>query len=77
VWGTSWDSDDDAEDFVEKLIQRESDRLGEDADEDNGTYTIATSDAVVKVHIDGTEVTYTQAPDEESAQALLDAQLAK
>jgi hypothetical protein len=76
VWASSWDSDDDAEEFAQTLNQRESDRLGEDAEEADGTWTIAASDQVVLVHLDGSDVIYAQAPDEAGARTLLEAQLA-
>jgi hypothetical protein len=76
VWASSWDSDDDAEEFAETLVQRESDRLVEDAEDADGTWTIASSDQVVLVHLEGDEVVYTQAPDEAGARTLLEAQLA-
>jgi hypothetical protein len=76
VWQSSWDSDDDADDFADIAAKREADRLGADADEDDGTYTISGEAGVVLIHVDGESVTYVMAPDEAGAQSLLDAQVA-
>jgi hypothetical protein len=74
AWVSKWDSDDDAEEFIEALAQRESDRLDADIEESDGVYTIAGGAAAVVIQLDGEQVTYAYGPDVASATIALDAQ---
>ena len=71
VWQSSWDSDDDAEEFAESIVDRESSRFDSDGVDEDGLTTISGDGVVVLVQVDGANVTYVQAPDAESAEQLL------
>jgi hypothetical protein len=75
IWQTSWDSDDDAEEFASLLADRENKRWDDNAKERRDTWTIKGDDTVVLIHIEDEYVTYVLAPDKSTAQELLDQQL--
>lgn len=75
IWQTYWDSDEDAEEFAETATTWASDRLGVDANEDNGVYSLESDGMTVLMALDDDSVIYVTAPDLESAQLLLDAQV--
>lgn len=65
AWQTVWDSEDDADEFARVMAERESDRLGGDAEtlDDGAGYSFVTDSEVVQILIDGKNVTYVSAPD--------------
>jgi hypothetical protein len=68
VWDSEWDTEDDATEFAESLIVRESGRIDASAESEGTTTIISSGDVVVRVVVDGTSVSYVSAPD----QAVLD-----
>lgn len=77
VWQSAWDSDDDAAELAEAFADREASRFDADVDENDGLFTIEGDDASVLIQVEGSEVTYVQAPDLETAQALLEGQIGR
>lgn len=70
LWNTVWDTDDDAAEFAETLVERETGRLNASADE-NGSVTVIESDqGVVEVRVDGDSVSYIFAPSQEVLDAV-------
>lgn len=66
LWNSVWDSGEDAEEFANALIERESSRLDAPAEE-NGTTTIIASDqGFVQIEVNGEAVSYIFAPDQET-----------
>lgn len=65
AWQTTWDSENDAQEFAKAMADREADRLRVDASElDGGVgYAFATDGEVVQILVDGEDVTYLSAPD--------------
>jgi hypothetical protein len=74
VWQSAWDSDDDAAGLAETFAAREASRFDADVDEDDGLFTIEGDEVTVLIKVDESNVTYVQAPDLETAHALLDGQ---
>lgn len=72
LWQSEWDTDDDAEEFAMALANREATRLDADAEEDGGTYTVSADGVEVVVEVDGTSVTYAQAPDAETLDLIVE-----
>ncbi|MBA3275058.1 MAG: hypothetical protein H0T72_04630, partial [Chloroflexia bacterium] len=71
VWQSEWDSTDDAAEFGMALAARESTRLDADAEDDGNTFSIVADDVLVEIAVDGTSVTYIQAPDEATLDVVL------
>ncbi|MGN6484321.1 MAG: hypothetical protein ACTHMX_07955 [Thermomicrobiales bacterium] len=72
-WQTAWDSEDDANEFARTLIERETDRLGADTSSlttGSGT-AIVTDEETVHIIVNGTQVTYVSAPDDQTLQNLV------
>jgi hypothetical protein len=70
VWQTEWDSEEDADEFATALAIRESERLDTDTEDNDGVFTIEAEGVVVQVELDGTSVTYIQAPDQETLETV-------
>jgi len=70
AWQSTWDSDDDAEQFAKALAVRESARFDGDTSAEGETVTIESDEAVVQIVIDGDTVTYLQAPDAATLEAV-------
>ena len=65
LWNSVWDSDDDAEEFADKLAARESSRLDGSMDE-NGAVTVIESDSgIVRIELNSNAVSYVFAPDQD------------
>lgn len=71
VWQSSWDADDDAQEFAESIADRESSRFDADIDDEGGIMTISGDGVVVIVQVEGANVTYVQAPDAVTAEELM------
>lgn len=65
VWNSEWDTEDDALEFAESLVVRESGRIGASAESEGPTTLISSDDVTVRVVVDGTSVSYVSAPDQE------------
>ena len=63
VWNSEWDTEKDAAEFAETLGVRESGRLDAPAEATDDTTLIVSDDAVVRIVIEGTSVSYVSAPD--------------
>ncbi len=65
AWQTTWDSEDDADEFARVMAERETDRLGVEATtlDDGAGYEFTTDGEVVQLLVDGKNVTYLSAPD--------------
>jgi hypothetical protein len=72
AWQSTWDSDDDAEQFANVLAVRETKRFDADGDSEGDTVTIESDEAVVHIIRDGDTVTYVQAPDQAAVTTVLD-----
>jgi hypothetical protein len=70
AWQTEWDSEEDADEFATALAIRESERLDTDTDDNDGMFTIEADGVVVQIELDGTSVTYIQAPDLETLETV-------
>lgn len=68
LWESVWDSDDDAQEFADTLIEREESRVNASSEESGTTTTIESDQGIARVEINDEAVTYILAPD----QALLD-----
>lgn len=68
VWTSTWDTDDDADEFFEVLVETESGRLGGDIDNiDGGAHIrIIGDDYVGEIILEGDTVTYTVAENVET-----------
>ncbi|MGN6483212.1 MAG: hypothetical protein ACTHMX_02305, partial [Thermomicrobiales bacterium] len=65
--------EDDANEFARTLIERETDRLGADTSSlatGSGT-AIVTDEETVHIIVNGTQVTYVSAPDDQTLQTLV------
>lgn len=69
LWESVWDSDDDAQEFANTLIEREEARLEQSSDESGSTTTIESDQGIVEIEVSDDAVTYIFAP----SQQLLDA----
>lgn len=65
LWNSTWDSEDDAEEFAETLIEHESNRLDASADGDGTSTTIESAQGIARVQMTGDSVSYIFAPDQE------------
>ncbi|MDQ3656329.1 MAG: hypothetical protein M3457_14790 [Chloroflexota bacterium] len=71
LWQSEWDSPDDAEEFAKALANRESARLGADAEAEGNTYSVESETALVHIEVDGTAVTYVYASDQGTLEQVL------
>jgi len=69
LWESVWDSDDDAQEFANTLIEREEARLEQSSDESGSTTTIESDQGIVEIEVSDDAVSYIFAP----SQQLLDA----
>lgn len=63
VWNSEWDTEKDAAEFAETLGVRESGRLEAPVEATDDMTMIVSDDAVVRIVIEGTSVSYVSAPD--------------
>lgn len=75
VWATSWDSEEDADEFFDLLADTEVERLGaEREDVDDDTVTFSTDGWYGEIHRDGEDVTYYLAQSEEAMDTMIASQ---
>lgn len=70
LWKSVWDSEDDAEEFADTLVERDESRLDGIAEESGTTTTIESEQGLVSVEVDGDAVTYVFAPDQRLLEAV-------
>ena len=70
AWVSEWDSEDDAEEFLRAMEEREAERLDGEAKRNGNVVTISTDGGVVQLVQDGTRVTYLQGPDQATVTAM-------
>ena len=76
VWTTAWDSDDDAAEFVETLVEAESARLGVEANVvDEETILLSGDGWFGEIQRDGEVVTYYLTETEQSLDLLIESQV--
>ena len=73
AWSTEWDTEEDAAEFATALAVREGFRLDADPEAEGDSVLILADEAVVQIVLDGTAVTYVQAPDGKTLEAVLEA----
>lgn len=75
VWSTAWDSEDEADEFVEILKDSEAERIGLDEVTSEDGVTVLTGDGwTAEIHQDGEEVTYYLAETDESLSLAIESQ---
>ena len=76
VWTTAWDTEDDAVEFVETLIEAEATRLGVDTEDVDEYTTLLSGDGWFgEIHREGENVTYYLTETEESMDLMIESQV--
>lgn len=76
VWTAAWDSEDEAVEFVDTLVETESTRMGVDTDNVDENTTLLNGDGWFgEIHREGEVVTYYLTETEESMDLLLESQV--
>lgn len=75
VWASTWDTEEDAQEFLDTLVEVESDRLAGTFEEaDSTTLRLTSDDWYAEIHHDGADVTYFLAQSSDTLEQLVTSQ---
>ncbi|MCO5223744.1 MAG: hypothetical protein M9953_00195 [Thermomicrobiales bacterium] len=75
VWASTWDTEEDAQEFLDTLVEAESNRLTGTFDEvDSTTLRLTSDDWYAEIHHDGADVTYFVAQSSDTLEQLIASQ---
>lgn len=75
VWASTWDTENDAQEFLDTLVEVESDRLEAVFDEvDSTTLRLTSDDWYAEIHHDGADITYFVAQSSDTLEQIIASQ---